>query len=340
MRKILLTTTAFVALGSVAAVAADVSISGNVRFRYQAWSDDVAAAGGTNNSSMVDLAFIDIRSSETTDSGLTLGTRSRLRSGGTHSAGHFDLNMISIGGDFGSLAFGNQWNLSHLRQLSEASLATVAGGGYVQSDAGTPMAGMNATGFLSDSDKDTKITYTMPAMGGFSAGVGFKDAGAASMADETDMFARYVMPVGAGNLTINYSSLATEEDSNGAASNNGNEIGISYSSSFGRIYALALNEETETAAGAKTKDQQVNTYGITYNVNDNLSALYWRVDNDEDGSTNAGDTLSVDHFGARYKMAGGLQLGLLHANHKFTDASNAATSDSGSSTRVQIRMNF
>ena len=55
MRKVLLTTTALIALGSVSAVAADISIGGNVRFRYQAWSDDVAAAGGTNNSSMVDL---------------------------------------------------------------------------------------------------------------------------------------------------------------------------------------------------------------------------------------------------------------------------------------------
>jgi hypothetical protein len=335
MRKILLTTTALVALGSVSAVAADVSLSGNVRFRYQAWSDDVAAAGGTNNSAMVDLAFIDVKTSETTDNGLALSTRTRFREGGG-----MDLNMISIGGDFGTLTFGNQWNLSHLKQLSESSIATVAGGGYVQADAGTPMADMNGTGFLSDSDKDTKLTYNMPAMGGFSAGVGFKDAGAASMADETDMYARYVMPVGAGSLTVNYSSLATEEVSNGLSSSNGNEVGVSYSSSFGRVYALQLDEETETAAGGKTKDQQINTYGVTYNVNDNLKALYWRVDNDEDGSTNAGDTLSVDHFGARYKMAGGLQLGLLHANHKFTDASAAATSDSGSSTRVQIRMNF
>jgi len=107
MRKILLTTTALIALGSVSAVAADVSLSGNVRFRYQAWSDDVAAAGGTNNSSMVDLAFIYLKTSETTDNGLALSTRTRFREGGG-----MDLNMISIGGDFGTVTFGNQWNLS------------------------------------------------------------------------------------------------------------------------------------------------------------------------------------------------------------------------------------
>jgi hypothetical protein len=248
--------------------------------------------------------------------------------------------MISIGGDFGTLAFGNQWNLSHLMQLSEASLATVAGGGYVQADTGTPMADMNSTGFLTGSDKDTKLTFTMPAIGGLSAGVGFKDAGAASMADETDLFARYVMPVGDASVTVNYASLSTEEADIGGTSSKSAEVGISYASSFGRVYVLTLNDETENAAGAKTIDQQVSTYGITYNVNDNLTALYWRVSNDEDGTTNAGDTLSVDHFGARYMMAGGLQLGVTHANHKFTDASAAATSDSGSSTRVQVRMNF
>ena len=40
MRKVLLATTALIALGSVSAVAADVSLSGNVRWRYQTWSDD------------------------------------------------------------------------------------------------------------------------------------------------------------------------------------------------------------------------------------------------------------------------------------------------------------
>ena len=58
MRKILLTTTALVALGSVAAVAADVSISGNSRFRYNTWSDDNAAVDGENNNSMTDNSGI------------------------------------------------------------------------------------------------------------------------------------------------------------------------------------------------------------------------------------------------------------------------------------------
>jgi hypothetical protein len=79
MRKILLTTTAFVALGSVAAVAADVSLSGNVRFRYNAWSDDVVAAGGSNNSEMTDHLFLDVRAAETTDTGLALSTLTRFR---------------------------------------------------------------------------------------------------------------------------------------------------------------------------------------------------------------------------------------------------------------------
>ena len=84
-----------------------------------------------------------MKASETTDSGLALSTRTRFREGGG-----MDLNMISVGGDFGTVTFGNQWNLSHLNQLSEASIATVAGGGFVQADTGTPMDDMNSTGFL------------------------------------------------------------------------------------------------------------------------------------------------------------------------------------------------
>ena len=78
MRKILLTTTAFVALGSVAAVAADVSVSGNARFRYNTWSDDNAASAGANNNSMTDVLQLWVKSSATTDSGLSIGTNTRL----------------------------------------------------------------------------------------------------------------------------------------------------------------------------------------------------------------------------------------------------------------------
>ena len=91
MRKILLTTTALIALGSVSAVAADVSVSGNMRFRYNTWSDDNAVVAGENNNSMSNIMQLWVKSSATTDNGLSIGTNTRFR-----KAGNIDRNWIDI----------------------------------------------------------------------------------------------------------------------------------------------------------------------------------------------------------------------------------------------------
>ena len=125
MRKILLTTTAMVALGSVSAIAADVSVSGNVRFRYNTWNDSIVdtVADGANNSTMTDVLQLWVKSSATTDNGLTLGTNTRILTGGT-----VDRNYISIKGDFGSMTMGKDWGVASSSSLGENWAATVAGG--------------------------------------------------------------------------------------------------------------------------------------------------------------------------------------------------------------------
>ena len=129
MRKILLTTTAFVALGSVAAVAADVSVSGNARFRYNSWSDDnalPATDAGANNTSMTEVLQLWVQSSATTDSGISIGTNTRLLTDGT-----VDRNWIDIDGDFGKIDLGKQWSLSYSGSLHENWMGTVAGGVFM-----------------------------------------------------------------------------------------------------------------------------------------------------------------------------------------------------------------
>ena len=54
MKKLFWVTTALVTLGGISVAAADVSISGNTRFRYHAWSDDIASGAGRNNSAFAD----------------------------------------------------------------------------------------------------------------------------------------------------------------------------------------------------------------------------------------------------------------------------------------------
>jgi len=363
MRKILLTTTAFVALGSVAAVAADVSVSGNARFRYNSWSDDNAAAAGANNNSMTDVLQLWIKSSATTDSGVSVGTNTRLL-----TSGAVDRNWIDIDGDFGKVDLGKQWSLSYSGSLHEYWMGTVAGGVFMGGStngaavaardavaaqasnnntavasraavAATGLAAMNTVGFIGG-NKNNKVIYHMPSVGGFNAAVGYMDAGSTSDADETTTQVSYTMPVGGGSLKVNMVSIATEGANATSGESDGREVGVEYSGGFGRVYALSQNTETTTAAGVATNDQEGTTFGGTYNLNSAAKVVYYRQEMDQDGTVDTGDKFSSDTVGLRYDMAGGLRVGLLHSNYDFTDAGAAANSENGSATRLQVRVNF
>jgi len=363
MRKILLTTTAFVALGSVAAVAADVSVSGNARFRYNTWSDDNAAAAGANNNSMTDVLQLWIKSSATTDSGLSIGTNTRIL-----TSGAVDRNWIDIDGDFGKIDLGKQWSLSYSGSLHEYWMGTVAGGVFmggstngaavaashgvaaaqshtgvavaaVPAVAATGLAAMNTVGFIGG-NKNNKVVYHMPSVGGFNAAIGYMDAGSTTEADETSTQLSYTMPMGGGSIKVNMVSIATEGANATAGESDGREVGVQYSGGFGRVYALQLNTETTTGAGVATNDQEGTTFGGTYNLNSAAKVVYYRQEMDQDGTVDTGDKFSSDTIGVRYDMAGGLRIGLLHSNYDFTDAGAAANSENGSATRLQVRVNF
>jgi len=363
MRKILLTTTALIALGSVSAVAADVSVSGNARFRYNTWSDDNAAAAGANNNSMTDVLQLWVKSSATTDSGLSIGTNTRILTGGT-----VDRNWIDIDGDFGKIDLGKQWSLSYSGSLHENWMGTVAGGVFLGGStngaavagrnavaavdaadlvavtrraavAATGLAAMQKTGFIGG-NKNNKVIYHMPSVGGFNAAVGYMDAGALSEADETSTAISYTMPMGSGSLKVNMVTIATSGANATSGESDGSEVGVQYSGDFGRVYALAQNTETTTNAGVETNDQEGTTFGGTYNMNSAAKVVYYRQEMDQDGTVDNGDKFSSDTIGVRYDMAGGLRVGLLHSKYDFTDAAATANNENGSATRLQVRVNF
>ena len=334
MRKILLTTTALIALGSVAAVAADVSISGNTRFRYNTWSDDNAAAAGENNNSMTDVLQLWVKSSATTDSGLSIGTNTRIL-----TSGAVDRNWIDIDGDFGKIDLGKQWSLSYSGSLHEAWMGTVAGGVYMGGSNSAGLAAMQSGGFIGGT-KNNKVVYHMPSIGGFNAAIAYEDAGAASDADSTSSQISYTMPMADGSLKLNMASISNAGANATADESDGREVGVQYSGGFGRVYALQQNTSTTNTSGVSTNDQEGTTLGGQYNLNSATKLVYYRQEMDQDGTTDTGDSFSSDTIGVRYDIAGGLRVGLLHSSYDFTDASAAANNDNGSATRLQVRMNF
>jgi hypothetical protein len=74
MRKVLLATTALVAMGGVSAASADVTITGHFSLEYNSWSDNTVSTT-TNDSSMVDTSSMFINFSETLDNGMSIAVR-------------------------------------------------------------------------------------------------------------------------------------------------------------------------------------------------------------------------------------------------------------------------
>ena len=205
--------------------------------------------------------------------------------------------------------------------------------------AATGLAAMNSVGFIGG-NKNNKVIYHMPSVSGFNAAIGIMDAGAASDADETSSQVSYTLPMGGGSLKVNMVNIDTSGANSTAAESSGQEVGVQYSGGFGRVYALSQTTETTTAAGVATNDQTGQTFGGTYNMNDAMKVVYYRQAMDQDGTVDTGDKFSSDTVGVRYDMAGGLRIGLLHSNYDFTDAGTAASSENGSATRLQVRVNF
>jgi hypothetical protein len=364
MRKILLTTTALFALGGVAAAAADVSVSGNMRFRYNTWSDDNAQVDGENNNAMANVMQLWIKSSATTDNGLSIGTNTRIR-----KAGNIDRNWIDMDGEFGKIDLGQQWSLSYSQSLHEYWMGTVAGGLYMGGSdngaavtardavaaqsgraavttraaaAATNLKAMNTAGFIGGNTAN-KINYHLPSIAGLNIAIGYGDAGATSDADETTMSARYAMPFASGNVTLNYAAISIDAATPLGAETFGRETGIQYSAGFGRVYYINQNTSTEALNGAKANDQEGSTIGGQYNLDSASKLVYYRQNVEQDGTTNNGDEFSSDTVGYRYDMAGGLRIGLLHSNYDFTDSDQQAATnanDDGSATRIEIRVDF
>ena len=354
MRKILLTTTALIALGSVSAVAADISISGNTRYRYNVWSDDDSdpANQGYNNSSTAEVLQLWTKATAETDSGLTITAAARLGASTT------DRNWLSVAGDFGTIRAGKDYQAAYAMSFTECWMGTIAGGSFdagssgnstVTTDDGETRSRM-LTSACGNTAAPTHIMYTSPSIGGLTVKGSYADAGSTSKADTTSVGVQYAMDMAGGTLAVNYTNDTTDSanEATASADDEYGEYGLSYSGGFGRVYGVNFSNKTTTNGSSVTSDQEGNEFGVVYNVADQWKVKYVRTDIEENSSAsgNSGDEYSSDMFGVRYHFPGDvMRIGLLHKLFEYSDATNAsaaagAGSNEGSATRLELRVNF
>ena len=292
MRKILLTTTALVALGGVSAASADISISGSASYNYTTGTGGSFTADDSAMSTQVDFG---IAAATTFDNGMTATAGIDLDEDGGDQP---DDSGFTLSGDWGKLAFG----------------------GYAEAGFGAMSIDVTADegdGFTHDADNaldygnimpgdehidHADISLTLPTVNGVTVMLGAADANDASMAGVS-----YAMSAGDVGVTVAYaqssSSAANSDDSQIAAKvSAGNATvtvisgasGLFNNSGVGATYAVSDALTIQAYSGTTDHDTDTDYevkdtgIGLTYTVTPGMSISITTNDYSGKGGTDNG----------------------------------------------------
>jgi len=344
MRKVLLATTALIAVGTVQAASADVTISGSFEWQYNTFdkSGTDYSSGTTSDNSITNEIDVNIGFSSTTDSGLALGMGYSLIEGGSaESVG------ASIGGDFGT--FGTGFYAEYGDKFATAVdvtadpdspwTASSAGAGNIYDTPGDEMVAATATG----------INYLSPNMNGFQFSLGMSNAGTSSHADTTAGGFQYAMTAGDASITLKYAMSATADSSSGAgngvdATSLGLVIGLGDATvTVAQNTAESDNTDQSKSAGNATTsnaaafDYKNTGVGVAYTVSDSLKVAAYTAsaENDKDSDYD----ISENGVSLTYTIADGLSASVTHTDMDVR-LNDQTTSTSGNYTVVAVNLSF
>ena len=326
MRKVLLTTTALVALGGVSAASA-LEIGGYQRMTYSSWDDTATTeSGGTNDSEFADYTRFNFKHSGTSDSGLTYSMFARIN----NAAESYE--EIKLSGDFGKLSVGDFTQPGNFYYNS-----LVFDGKYVDDNA-QDFDGVSQSAVASlMAGTVVGITYETPTIAGFNAMVTRGDSGTASVADPTEMGVIYSGDFGGASMTAHVIT-STADDSTGSAGDEQDNLEYGIVVGSGAIdvrYSNASNEK-KSAAGVTTNDIQTSEYAIQYKVSSDLVAAVMITDSKDPKDTTNNPKLDQTIFAARYQIAPGLRFYASYVDFDYEGATNNA----GSQTNLALRIDF
>jgi len=280
MRKILLATTALVAM-NVTAAQADVSIGGTAVF--EVYSPSTGAQTFTSDGSVV------ITGTTTTDSGLTFKAVQDTRFEGDRDEGNqLNDSYVEVSGDFGTLRMGHTDDaLDRMDGNLAANMDLETTGGQDSSISGTAIGGDSQNISLHLPSLNGLSLYGMTKADGAGSGLGanYSIAGVGLMLqsltggtgpDSTAMGVSF----SAGGFTVKAGSTVKDKTSS-AAKITANDVGISYT--MGDITVVA----TSARGKQGTRTDKYSNVGIAYAVAPGIDFMV------ESGQSTAG-TSSTD----------------------------------------------
>jgi hypothetical protein len=283
MRKVLLATTALVAMGGVTAATADVSIGGSYRYQYQILNE------GTNTSSSD--GNITIKGSMTSDNGVTYSV---VQNNGIHT-GSVEDAYLQMDGDFGTIFLGETDSaLDRVDGITADNQAYKRAGGSTGS-----MTGQTIT---VGAEANATVNFISKPMGGFTVvgssddtagesgfGIGYKNDVASIVFQSKGGGGTEETMVAAGMSVAGFGvNVASKESTTGGTKTSSDGVAVSYS-----VGGINLVAESSRGKDGSTTDKYTNI-GATYSVAAGVTAAVEAYDDTNDTTKTSGTFMSLN----------------------------------------------
>lgn len=314
MRKVLLATTALVAMGGVSAASADITVTGSAAFNYVTTSGGAEAAEDREIGSQTDVK---ISASTAFDNGMSASgflAFDESAPGGDQSADGDDAGW-TLSGDFGSISFGG---------AASATLGAMATD--VTADEGTDLH----ADYIDPANEHIPhmdVSMSIPAIAGIGIDLGLVDGDTVGATEDdgngTGMGLTYSMDAGSMAVTLNYASYSTGA-SNSEISSTGAKI--------------VSGDASVIIASNKTGNYTGTSVGATYALSDSLTVQ---------GYTGTGEDSSDTDFesentgvGLTYTVTTGMKVSVTHNSFTGRGGDTAGADQSGSRTALALDVTF
>ena len=304
MRKVLLATTALVAMGGVSAASADITLSASSEFQYITNSGTGATPLAAEDRDVATQVDFGLAASAALDNGMTVAAGLDL----DEDAGKDD-SGFTLSGDFGTIGFGGYAEAAHGGMSTDV---TADEGWTLHANYKKP-----ADEYIAHSDLSLKL----PAVSGVTLSVGMSD-GATSSADGTQAGLSYTMAAGSMTVTVGYGTSST-----GAADSDATSTGVK----------VVAGNTTVVAAVNETGKYSGNSVGITYKVSDVLTvqAYTGTMEKSDVSAYEAKDT----GIGFSYTVTPGLTLAVTQNDFSGKGDATAGAED-GSRTAITLNASY
>ena len=324
MRKLLLGTTALAAAATLSANAAiaDISISGSYEWSYNSLSSNQTSLDGTSFGSDSEIKFT---FTNKTDSGLTITAVSELEADGDGTS-TMDESSISISGGFGKIVLGRNDSVGDNFGIEAEDLiaeeSTPNGNGATVS---------TDTDIVPASGDDNKVSYFLPAMGGFTAGISHTTT-VTGATDSTEYGAKYTTAAAGSTVTIG-AATGTTETASGTPDTDSQNIGVKIVN--GPVSFIVAQSSYE----ADDEDREANGASISYKLGNGMTIGAYTMESDD--ALDAGEEYSKSGAEVQYVIASGLTAVVTVDDYEYKKGTGGSgTSDSGTNSKLTIKASF